>query len=180
MFKAELIGNLGADAEIKSGEGYAFVSLRIANTEKWKDEAGTEHTNTDWIDVVYSNTNSALVPFLKSGVKVFVRGFVRLRVYSSQKDRKMKAGMTINATEIELCGGSSDIVPRQLISPDNGDVFDVAKYYQAATETSKWKKDDFAILVDKAGNRYKMIKGGWVAPMVEDEQVNQVSSEEAQ
>ena len=88
MFKAELIGNLGADAEIKSGEGYAFVSLRIANTEKWRDEAGTEHTNTDWIDVVYSNTDSALLPYLKSGVKVFVRGFVRLRVYSSQKDRK--------------------------------------------------------------------------------------------
>jgi hypothetical protein len=92
----------------------------------------------------------------------------------------MKAGMTINATEIELCGGSSDTVPRQLISPDNGNLFEVAKYYQANAETSKWKKDDFAVLVDKAGNRYKMIKGGWVAPMVEDEQVNQESSEEAQ
>ena len=129
MFKAELIGNLGADAEIKSGEGYAFVSLRIANTEKWRDEAGTEHTNTDWIDVVYSNTDSALL-----------HGHLYV----------------------------------------NGNLFEVSKYYQANAETSKWKKDDFAVLVDKAGNRYKMIKGGWVAPIVEDEQVNQESSEEAQ
>jgi single-stranded DNA-binding protein len=179
MFKAELIGNLGADAEIKSGEGYSFVSMRVANTEKWKDEAGNEHTNTDWIDVVYPKTDSALLPFLKSGVKVFVRGFVRLRVYSSQKDRKMKAGMSINATEIELCGGSSDLVPRQLIVPDTGAIVDVAKYYQANIDTSKWKKDDQGYLVDKSGNQFTLVKGGWVAPVVNDE-VQQQDSTEAQ
>lgn len=169
MLKAELIGNLGADAEIKSGEGYAFVSMRIANTEKWKAEDGTEHTDTQWIDVVYSKTDSGLLPFLKSGVKVFVRGFVRLRVYSSQKDRKMKAGLTINATEIELCGGSSDVVPRQLVIPETGDIVDVAKYYQANVDTSKWKKDDTGYLVDKSGNQYELRKGGWVAPIVPED-----------
>lgn len=169
MLKAELIGNLGADAEIKSGEGYSFVSMRIANTEKWKAEDGTEHTDTQWIDVVYSKTDSGLLPFLKSGVKVFVRGFVRLRVYSSQKDRKMKAGLTINATEIELCGGSSDVVPRQLVIPETGDIVDVAKYYQANVDTSKWKKDDTGFLVDKAGNQYELRKGGWVAPVVPED-----------
>lgn len=169
MLKAELIGNLGADAEIKSGEGYAFVSMRIANTEKWKAEDGTEHTDTQWIDVVYSKTDSGLLPFLKSGVKVFVRGFVRLRVYSSKVDRKMKAGMTINATEIELCGGSSDVVPRQLIIPETGDIVDVAKYYQANVDTSNWKKDDTGFLVDKAGNQYELRKGGWVAPIVHED-----------
>lgn len=169
MLKAELIGNLGADAEIKSGEGYSFVSMRIANTEKWKAEDGTEHTDTQWIDVVYSKTDSGLLPFLKSGVKVFVRGFVRLRVYSSQKDRKMKAGLTINATEIELCGGSTDVVPRQLVIPETGDIVDVAKYYQANVDTSKWKKDDTGYLVDKAGNQYELRKGGWVAPVVPEE-----------
>lgn len=173
MLKAELIGNLGADAEIKSGEGYSFVSMRIANTEKWKAEDGTEHTDTQWIDVVYSKTDSGLLPFLKSGVKVFVRGFVRLRVYSSQKDRKMKAGLTINATEIELCGGSSDVVPRQLVIPETGDIVDVAKYYQANVDTSKWKKDDTGYLVDKAGNQYELRKGGWVAPIVQDDSQDQ-------
>lgn len=173
MLKAELIGNLGADAEIKSGEGYAFVSMRIANTEKWKAEDGTEHTDTQWIDVVYSKTDSGLLPFLKSGVKVFVRGFVRLRVYSSQKDRKMKAGLTINATEIELCGGSSDVVPRQLVIPETGDIVDVAKYYQANVDTSNWKKDDTGYLVDKAGNQYELRKGGWVAPIVQEDSQEQ-------
>lgn len=170
MLKAELIGNLGADAEIKSGEGYAFVSMRVANTEKWKDEAGNEHTDTIWIDVVYSKTDSALLPYLKSGMKIFVRGYVRLRVYSSKQDRKMKAGLTINATEIELCGGSSDVVPRQLIIPETGDLVDVTKYYQANVDTSKWKKDDAGYLVDKGGNQYLLKKGGWVAPVQPQEE----------
>lgn len=168
MLKAEIIGNLGADAEIKSGDGYAFVSMRVANTEKWKDDAGQEHTDTSWIDVNYSKTDSPLIPYLKSGVKVFVRGFVRLRVYSSAKDRKMKAGLTIVAQEIELCGGSSDLVPRQLIQPESGEVIEVAKYYQAVVETKNWKKDDHGMLVDRAGNQYVLVKGGWVTPMMQD------------
>lgn len=180
MLKAELIGNLGADAEIKSGEGYAFVSMRVANTEKWKDEAGNDHTDTTWIDVVYSKTDSALLPYLKSGMKIFVRGYVRLRVYSSKQDKKMKAGLTINATEIELCGGSSDVVPRQLIIPETGDIVDVTKFYQANVDTSKWKKTDQGYLVDKAGNQYLLRKNGWVGPVVpqEEEQTTEAKTEQ--
>ena len=152
MLKAEIIGNLGADAEIKSGEGYSFVSMRIANTEKWKDENDQENTVTQWVDVNWSKTDSPLIPFLKSGVKVFVRGFVRTRVYSSKQDRKMKAGLTINALEIELCGGSSDVVPRQLIIPESG---------------------------DRQGNSYQLIKGGWVAPLKTEEEPVEDQTQEA-
>lgn len=179
MLKAEIIGNLGADAEIKSGDGYSFVSMRVANTEKWKDEAGQEHTDTNWIDVNYSKTDSSLIPYLKSGVKVFVRGFVRLRVYSSAKDRKMKAGLTIIAQEIELCGGSSDLVPRQLIQPESGEVIDVVKFYQAQVETKNWKKDDHGMLVDRAGNQYMLVKGGWVAPMQPEQEQTQVDENQS-
>lgn len=181
MLKAEIIGNLGADAEIKSGDGYSFVSMRIANTEKWKDENDQEHSETQWVDVNWSKTDSSLIPFLKSGVKVYVRGFVRTRIYSSKQDRKMKAGLTINALEIELCGGSSDVVPRQLIIPETGDIVDVAKYYQANVDTKAWKKGDQGVLVDRQGNSYQMIKGGWVAPLrIEDEPVGDQAQEAAQ
>jgi single-strand DNA-binding protein len=164
MLKAELIGNLGADAEVKNGDGYSFISMRVANTEKWQDENGGEHSNTDWIDVVWNKTDSALLKFLKGGTKIYVRGFVRQRVYSSAKDRKMKAGMTISATEIELCGGNSDLVPRQLIIPESGAIVDVRKYYRADVDTKGWKKDDIGFLVDKAGNQFQMVKDGWVCP----------------
>lgn len=173
MLKAELIGNLGADAEVKSGDGYSFVAMRVANTEKWKAEDGTEHTDTQWIDVIYSKTDGGLLPYLKSGMKIFVRGFLRPRLYSSQKDRKMKCGLTINATEIELCGGSSDIVPRQLVIPETGDIVDVHKYYCADVDTKSWKKDDTGFLVDKSGTQYELRKGGWVSPLAPEQTQNE-------
>lgn len=93
----------------------------------------------------------------------------------------MKAGLTINALEIELCGGSSDVVPRQLIIPETGDIVDVAKYYQANVDTKAWKKDDQGVLVDRQGNSYQLIKGGWVAPLkTEEEPVEDQTQEAAQ
>lgn len=164
MLKVELIGNLGADVEIKESNGSKFATMRIAHSDRWTDEQGNVKESTTWVDVTMNNTESKVLQYLKAGVKVFVRGAARLRVYSSQKDRCMKAGLTIVASEIELCGGSSDEVPRELFAPDNGQLFKVAKYYQSDLDTSKWKKEDKAILVDRQAHRYIVVKGGWVAP----------------
>lgn len=164
MLKVELIGNLGADVEIKESNGSKFATMRIAHSDRWTDEQGNVKESTTWVDVTMNNTESKVLHYLKAGVKVFVRGTARLRVYSSQKDRCMKAGLTIVASEIELCGGSSDEVPRELFAPDNGQLFKVAKYYQSDLDTSKWKKEDQAILVDRQAHRYIVVKGGWVAP----------------
>lgn len=166
MLKVELIGNLGADVEIKESNGSKFATMRIAHSDRWTDEQGNVKESTTWVDVTMNNTESKVLQYLKAGVKVFVRGTARLRVYSSQKDRCMKAGLTIIASEIELCGGSSDEVPRELIAPEDGHIFHVAKYYQSDIDTSKWKKEDQAILVDRQAHRYIVVKGGWVAPEI--------------
>lgn len=172
MLKCELIGNLGADVEIKESNGSKFATMRIAHTSKWETEKGEKKESTVWVDVTYNNVDSKVLPFLKAGVKVFIRGSLTLRVYSSQKDRCMKAGMTIAAQEIELCGGSTDEVPRQLIIPDSGQLVDVAKYYQANVDTSKWKKEDVGYLLDTRGNSYDLVKGGWVTPHKEEVQTD--------
>lgn len=164
MLKVELIGNLGADVEIKESNGSKFATMRIAHSDRWTDDQGNVKESTTWVDVTMNNTESKVLQYLKAGVKVFVRGTARLRVYSSQKDRCMKAGLTIVASEIELCGGSSDEVPRELFAPDNGQLFKIAKYYQSDLDTSKWKKEDQAVLVDRQAHRYIVVKGGWVAP----------------
>lgn len=169
MLKVELIGNLGADAEVKESNGSKFVTMRIANTTKWKTEQGEEKESTIWVDVTYNNVESKVIQFLKAGVKVFIRGNASLRVYSSQKDRCMKAGLSVAAQEIELCGGQTELVPRQLIVPKSGELVDVAKYYQANIDTSKWKKEDAMMLYDAKGNQYKLVKGGWVAPMQQEQ-----------
>lgn len=164
MIKIEVIGNIGADAEIKDNQGSKFVTFRVANTDRWRDSNGVEHSQTDWVDCVMNNAESKLVPYLKQGVKVFVRGNARLRVYSSKKERMMKAGLSINVLEIELCGGSSDEVPRQLIIPETGAIIPVEKWYHVEMNTAKFKKDDVGILVDQRGTQYMFNKAGWVIP----------------
>ena len=164
MFKVEFIGNLGADAAIKESNGSKFVTMRIALTDKWTTDSGEKRESTTWADVTMSNTESKILPYLKSGVKVFVRGNGSLRVYSSPKEKRMKAGIQCSATEIELCGGVAELVPRQLIDPESGALYDTQKYYWCNSETKGMKANDLKLLIDARGNEYLMDKRGFVAP----------------
>lgn len=168
MLKAELIGNLGADCEVKESDGSKFLAMRIAHSEKVKKQDGTEVDKTQWVDVTYNKTDSAIIPFLKAGVKVFVRGYLSTRVFSSKKDRMMKAGLKIAATEIELCGGSSELVPRELIDPETNEVITITKWYWGDTDNKSMKKDDLRLLIDRQGREYGMNKAGFVQPKPEE------------
>lgn len=175
MIKVEVIGNLGADCEVKQSNGNKFGACRVAHTEKYTDAQGNVHESTVWVDIVIPDAENKVIPYLKAGVKVFVRGNASLRVYSSQKDRCMKAGLTINAREIELCGGSSDAVPRQLIDPSNGQLFDVTKCYWIGKETKGMKKADLVDITDAKGGQYKMDSYGFVHPVIVDSESEEES-----
>lgn len=170
MFRIEVIGNLGADAQVKESNGSKFVTMRIAHSEVWKDEKNEKHEKTIWIDATMNDADSKLLPYLKQGVKVFVRGNGSLRVYSSPKDRMMKAGATINVREIELVGGSGDDVPRQLVDPADGSLLDVTKHYWVNRDNKGLNKDEMYSLVDARGNHFLMNKAGFVSPYVPTEQ----------
>ena len=105
MLKAELIGHLGADAEIKDVDGVRFVACRIADSNTWTDRNGVKHEQTRWVDVTLPQ-DSPVFPYLKRGTQVFVRGNMDTRVYSSEKDRCMKCGITIRAIEVQLLSAS--------------------------------------------------------------------------
>lgn len=167
MLKVEVIGNLGADVEIKAANGSQFATFRVADTTKYKTQSGDERENTNWIDCTLNNVESKVIPYLKAGVKVFVRGNANLRVYSSKKDRCMKAGLQVAVTEVELCGGNNDSVPRQLIDPESGAIYDTQKFYWCNGETKGMKKDQTKALVDSRGNDYLMDHRGFVAPVVQ-------------
>ena len=173
MLKVELIGNIGADAEIKDFQGNKFVTFRVAHSSKYKDAQGNETESTTWVDVTLNDTESKVIPFLKQGVKVFVRGNANLRVYSSPKDKMMKAGLQVSAWEIELCGGQSDDVPRQLVDPSNGALVDVTKHYWCNLSTEGMKADEYKELFDKKGHSYMMNYGGFVVPFAEGSQAEE-------
>ena len=169
MLKVELIGNLGADVEIKSSNGSQFATFRVADTTKYTTQQGEEKSVTNWVDCTMNNVESKVLPYLKAGVKVFVRGNANLRVYSSKKDRCMKAGLQVSVTEVELCGGNNDLVPRQLIDPEDGSIHDVSKYYWCNRPTKGMKQADHKALIDTRGNDYLMDFHGFVMPMQHQE-----------
>lgn len=175
MLRCELIGNLGADCEVKESNGSKFVTMRVAHTTRLKQEDNSVKERTDWVDVTWNKTESGLLPYLKAGAKIYVRGDLRLRVYSSKKDRCMKAGAQIAAVEIELLDGVRDVVPRQLIDPENGQIFEVGKYFCVNADTSKMKRDEQKALIDTKGGEYIMVKGGWVSPKPEPESQSEES-----
>ena len=78
----------------------------------------------------------------------------------------MKAGLQVSVTEVELCGGNNDSVPRQLIDPATGALYDTTKYYWCNGDTKGMKANDTKPLLDSRGNDYIMNNKGFVAPVV--------------
>ena len=170
MFKVEVIGNLGADAEVRESNGSKFISMRIAHSEKWEDANGNKKERTQWVDVVMNNADSKLLPYLKQGIKVFARGHASLRVYSSPKERMMVAGVQVNAQEIELCGGIADDVPRELINPETSEVLKTCRLYWCPEYPKKMKKDEVLEVIDKKGCTYRIDYHGFVTKPLPSEE----------
>lgn len=109
MIKVEIIGNLGADAQLQVYNGNKYVSFRIANTDSWTDKAtGEIKKSTQWVSCTLNGDGGALAQYLKKGTKVFVRGNAQFVVFSSAKSHQMEVGVNLFVREIELCGGQKD------------------------------------------------------------------------
>jgi single-strand DNA-binding protein len=98
--KVILIGNLGADPEIRSlNSGDRVANLRIATSENWRDRAsGERKEKTEWHRVVVFNENIVKVceQYLKKGAKVYIEGAIQTRKWTDQ------AGVEKFSTEIVL------------------------------------------------------------------------------
>lgn len=171
MLKIQVIGNLGADAELHQSNGSEFISFRVAHTESITHN-GVQTDSVTWVDVTMNGNGGQLLQYLKKGAKVFVDGNLALRVYSSKKDRCMKAGATCFARTVELCGGSSDIVPRELITQD-GILLRVNKYFHI--EEPQYFNQ---IVFDKNMNQYATNENGWVLPVATTTNSNETAAED--
>ena len=86
--KAILIGNLGADPEIRNTQdGRKIANLRLATTESWRDKtSGERKSRTEWHRIVIFNEGLAKVAeqYLKKGSKVYVEGQIQTRKWTDQ------------------------------------------------------------------------------------------------
>ncbi|MCQ0990644.1 single-stranded DNA-binding protein [Jiella marina] len=90
--KVILVGNLGADPEIRRlNSGDSVANLRIATSENWRDkQSGERRERTEWHNVVIFNENLVKVAeqFLKKGSKVYLEGQLQTRSWEDQSGQK--------------------------------------------------------------------------------------------
>jgi single-strand DNA-binding protein len=106
--KVILVGNLGADPEIRRlTDGRPVANLRIATSENWKDKnTGERREKTEWHRVVIFNEGLCRVveQYLRKGAKVYLEGQLQTRKWQD------KDGQDKYSTEIVLQGFNSQLV----------------------------------------------------------------------
>ena len=105
MLNATLIGNLGADAEVKVLNGKEYLTFRVAHTEKFTKQDGSVVEETTWCSCI-SSSFTKLQPYLKKGSKVFVSGELKLRVIYRPQTKENIVGVSITCRHIELFGNN--------------------------------------------------------------------------
>ncbi|MFD1694404.1 single-stranded DNA-binding protein [Roseibium aestuarii] len=105
--KVILVGNLGADPEIRrTQDGRPIANLRIATSESWRDRGtGERKERTEWHRVVIFNEGLCKVAenFLRKGSKVYIEGQLQTRKWQNQQ------GQDQYSTEIVLQGFNSTL-----------------------------------------------------------------------
>lgn len=166
MLQVQLIGNVGADAVRKSGDGYEFISFRVCHNERFTGQDGIAHESTMWVDCILDK-DAKVAEYLKAGTMVYVTGSLKLRVYSSEKDRCMKAGATIRVSRCELLSAKADPVPRRLVDSD-GAFHDVVKYYHTDAAGT--------FMTSERGQKFAIDDNGWVMPIEQAPQEVQLAA----
>lgn len=103
-----LLGNLGADPELRMTQGgQAVLNLRLATTEQWKSEKGGKQERTDWHScVVWGNRAEALGKILHKGDRILVEGKLRHDSYDD-RDGNKRYKTTVLVTEVLLQGSKN-------------------------------------------------------------------------
>jgi single-strand DNA-binding protein len=103
--KVILIGNLGADPEVRrTQDGRPIVNLRVATTDSWRDKnTGERREKTEWHRVVIFSEGLAKVAeqYLRKGSKVYLEGQLQTRKWEDQ------SGQERYTTEVVLQGFNS-------------------------------------------------------------------------
>jgi single-strand DNA-binding protein len=101
-----LLGNLGADPELRATQGgRSVLKLRLATTERYLDQNKAWQERTDWHNVViWGNRADGLHRVLAKGSTIFVEGSLRTSSYENKEGQKVYRTEVI-AQNIILAGG---------------------------------------------------------------------------
>lgn len=129
--KVILIGNLGADPEIRSMQsGDEVCNLSVATSEHWKDkQTGEKKEKTEWhrVTIFTPGLVGVVKNYLKKGSKVYLEGQLQTRSWEQDGEKKYTTEVVLrgfNSKLIMLDGRQSDdrAEEQQPVEPqDDGD-----------------------------------------------------------
>ena len=108
--KVILVGNLGADPEVRyTAGGSAITSIRIATSESWKDkQTGEQQERTEWHRIKFFGRLAEIAgEYLKKGRQVYVEGRLQTDKYTD-KDGVERYTTDIIANEMQMLGGTGE------------------------------------------------------------------------
>lgn len=92
MLKTDIIGNLGANAQVKQINGKDYVSFDIAHTER---------DTTVWVSALWRGNGGNLLQYLTKGTSVFVRGNLSAGTYTTRSG-EVRVSLSVMVSEINL------------------------------------------------------------------------------
>lgn len=107
--KAIIIGNLGADPELKYlPSGQAVCELRICTNEKWTDKQGHKQEKAEWHAVqCWGKTAENAAKYLSKGRQVYVEGRIATRNWEDKTSGEKRYKTEIVAQQLTFLGGGS-------------------------------------------------------------------------
>jgi single-strand DNA-binding protein len=107
--KVILIGNLGADPEVRyTPSGQAVANFRIATSESWNDKQGQKQERTEWHRIVaWAKLAELCGEYLAKGRQVYVEGKLQTRQWDD-RDGNKRYSTEIVATQITFLGGRGE------------------------------------------------------------------------
>ena len=105
--KVALIGNMGADADMRQlPNGTAVASISLATTRRWKDkQSGERKEHTEWHRVVFFNRLAEVVgEYLRKGSQIYIEGRLQTRKWQD-KQGDDRYTTEIVAGEMNMLGG---------------------------------------------------------------------------
>lgn len=103
--KVQLIGNVGADPEVRTlQDGTMVATINIATSERFKDKNGEQQEKTEWHRVVLWRQLAEITDkYVKKGSQVFIEGKITTREWMTENGDKRYA-TDIVARELKLLG----------------------------------------------------------------------------
>jgi len=111
--KVMLIGNLGADPEVRStSNGSRVATLSLATSRQWNTQSGEKQEKTEWHRcVVWNAKGSGLADvvekYLKKGDRVYVEGRIEYRTWQDKEGQK-RYSTEINVRDLVMLSGRGD------------------------------------------------------------------------